>query len=49
MAAAGVGLVDLVVAGDSLLERKRFTLDQLKLAAAGWTDGARRWPAGRRV
>ena len=37
MAAAGVGLVDLVVAGDSLLKRKRFTLDQVKLAAAGWT------------
>lgn len=37
MASAGVGLVDLVVAGDSLLKRQRFTLDQLKHAATGWT------------
>ena len=37
MASAGVGLVDLVVAGDSLLKRGRFTLNQLKQAANGWT------------
>lgn len=36
MAADGVGLVDLVVAADSLLKKQRFTLAELKVAAAGW-------------
>jgi hypothetical protein len=37
MAASGIGLVDLVVAGDGLLKRERFSLEQLTFAAAGWT------------
>lgn len=36
MAADGVNLVDLVVAGDSLLKQHRFSLLELKAAAAGW-------------